>query len=320
MQMDGEQFEAEASRKGGELCLFWSDGEVWIHCDEFGEDFQALEESVQFSLSSRALEQATDGEASKPSDFIEDVAFSVSSHECEPLSREHRGLVEEEDTPAKPDEEEEEVIDVVDDPILDLAQELYQYEEKAKQLQQERQDHGKPTSKFNIGDTVETTCPLIVRLDEPLASITLGQLPANSRLRVVKIGTIRTGRRLQVRAVGDTDFRYLKQCVGESEFWTTRTMRENQLGWVSVMTREGLDLLRVVHHAGEDFEKDAAARVFSQGTFADPPKLTARQRLAAVLAATAQQQTSDGANGVSDKQVKEMKLKERTARLALELP
>jgi len=302
------------------LCQFWSDGEVWTHCDECGEDFQALEESAQFSLSSQALEQATDGEASKPSDFIEDVAFSVSSHEREPLSREHRGLVEEEDIHAKlNEEEEEEVIDVVDEPILDLALDFHQYEEKAKQLQQERQDHGKPTSKFNIGDTVETTSPLIVRLDEPLASMQLGQLPANSRLRVVKIGTIRTGRRLQVRAVGDTDFRYLKQCVGESEFWTTRTMRENQLGWVSVMTEHGLDLLRVVHHAGEDFEKDAAARVFFQGTFADPPKLTARQRLAAVLAATAQQQTSDGANGVSDKQVKEMKLKERTARLALEL-
>mmetsp|Transcript_101869 Transcript_101869/g.185976 ORF Transcript_101869/g.185976 Transcript_101869/m.185976 type:complete len:600 (+) Transcript_101869:108-1907(+) len=280
MEMDGEHYTAEASRQISDMHLFWNDGEVWTKCNQFAEDFQSSkesaqlaledlklpEESAQVALSSKPTVQAIKGGASKTSvseaflDALEED-INVTSKELAPFLQEHEALAE--------------VIDIAEKPSDQMEEEAW--------VLQVRQDHGKPTSHFNIGDIVETTRPLIVRRGETLGSLQLGQLPSNTRLRVAKIGTARTGRRLEVSALRDTEFRPPEQCPGDPKFWPTRMMRENQSGWISAVAHDGLELLRVVRHAGEGSSVGGA----SASTAKQP---NVRQRLAAAPAAMEQLQ------------------------------
>mmetsp|Transcript_155693 Transcript_155693/g.298759 ORF Transcript_155693/g.298759 Transcript_155693/m.298759 type:complete len:677 (-) Transcript_155693:109-2139(-) len=179
--------------------------------------------------------------------------------------------------------------------------------EQVKQFQQQRPDHGKPTARFNVGDMVEATGTLIVRAGEPLESLQLKRLPCYSRLRVVKIGTGPTGKRLQV--CDDVD----------------------QIGWVSAVGADGLDLLKVIHREGQQDEgkekrerdgdkaetveeKQPDVALFAGegrslgGTSGSTSSANPR---AAALAAAEQRQASNYAHGISDKKAEEMKEKER---------
>jgi len=65
IEMDGEQFEAEASREGNELRLLWSDGEVWTHSNESAEAVKSHEKDQRLADIFNQLDRNGDGSVNK---------------------------------------------------------------------------------------------------------------------------------------------------------------------------------------------------------------------------------------------------------------
>eukprot|EP00931_Biecheleriopsis_adriatica_P009082 TRINITY_DN110190_c0_g1_i1.p1 TRINITY_DN110190_c0_g1~~TRINITY_DN110190_c0_g1_i1.p1 ORF type:complete len:1307 (-),score=310.54 TRINITY_DN110190_c0_g1_i1:69-3989(-) len=93
-----------------------------------------------------------------------------------------------------------------------------------------RPDHGKATERFNLGDFCDVVGGAIVRQTEELDSHQLRRLPDRSQVEVVEIGSGPTGKRV---------------CIKDDA---------GRVGWISVVSADGTQLLRPVKPQPADLQ------------------------------------------------------------------
>eukprot|EP00930_Biecheleria_cincta_P082481 TRINITY_DN72206_c0_g1_i1.p1 TRINITY_DN72206_c0_g1~~TRINITY_DN72206_c0_g1_i1.p1 ORF type:complete len:1390 (+),score=277.57 TRINITY_DN72206_c0_g1_i1:200-4369(+) len=114
-----------------------------------------------------------------------------------------------------------------------------------------RADHGKLTSRYEVGDQCEVIGGALMRLTEDLDSAKVGQLAHGDRVEVVEIGCGPSGKRLAVKD------------------------EQNERGWVSVIAGSGESLLRIVQKG----QKQVTGESSKKPTRADQGKPTSRYEI-----------------------------------------
>lgn len=156
-------------------------------------------------------------------------------------------------------------------------------------------DAGLPTDRYHVGDVCEVVSDLIMRVGEALDSPIVQKLEPPCQLKVTKIGTSNSGKRLMVQCLSGVD----------------------HSGWVSCVSQKDVELLKLVQREaptqptteqGSGVELAEHELFTGVGQSLGGAEAAANPRQAALAAAERRQQ-SGLSHGVSEKKSKELAVK-----------